>query len=352
MKPQNKSSRAACSVILIIFALIILSLVITEIVRVETFRREKRTNISRYEDSKNWMKDIPDDTPVSLITIPGTHDSASQNIVPAYFLKCQSSSVKAQLENGFRYLDMRLALYPQRNGETTLHFVHAFGSCKLDARLFQARELLIGHVLADIYLFLANNPSETVIFCVKAENSSDDIAEFSRVLQSHIAKGRQFWYTENRIPTLGEVRGKIVLCSRFTDEEGFGLYLSWSEQNNKEALEDPVEVVELFAGFPRGRSSSYGNVSLYVQDRYKYWPEEKIDAFRQMLIRTGTEFAALNSLCLNFTSTSGGGTLSHPSAYAREINSALLQTEIPEHSGIIIVDFATEEIARHIWSAN
>ena len=324
----------------IILGILVLAVCLIEITRGIRFSHEKRTNVPVGALSANWMKNIPDDTPLSLITIPGTHDSATQNIFPSYFLKCQSSSVKMQLANGFRYLDMRLALYPQKNGDTTLHYIHAFGDCKLDSRCFAARDLLVGHVLSDIYLFLGSHPSETVIFCVKAENSSDDLIEFARVLKKHIAKGEQFWYTENRIPTLGEVRGKIVLCSRFTDEENFGLTLNWTEQNNKEILSDPVEVQKCKAA------------TLYVQDRYKYWPDEKFSAVENMMQRTSEEFAAPDTICLNFTSTSGGGTLSHPVEYAKKINPRLLEKEIPEHAGIIITDFATEEIAHHIWSAN
>ena len=293
---KSNMSKIVLKVLGIIFIVIAAAVFILEITRGIRFGHEKRTNVSHNPQSQNWMAAIPDDTPLSMITIPGTHDSATQNIFPSYFLKCQSSSIKKQMENGYRYLDMRLALYPQRNGDTTLHYIHAFGNCKMDSRLFQARELLIGHVLSDIYLFLASHPSETIIFCVKAENSNDDIDDFSAVLKKHIAKGEQFWYTQNRIPTLGEVRGKIVLCSRFTKQEGFGITLNWSEQNNKEIIEDPVEVNEI-------NTSSYYEYPtvLYVQDRYKYWSDEKFEAFEDLLNRT-EGLVSPDSLCLNFTS--------------------------------------------------
>lgn len=291
------------------------------------------------------MSYLPNQTPLSQITIPGTHDSATQNIFPSYFLKCQSSSIKAQLENGYRYLDMRLALYPQKSGRPTFHYIHAFGNCKLDSRLFGARDVLIGHVLADIYKFLAMNPSETVIFCVKAENSSDNLEVFADTLINHIQKAPDLWYTENRIPTLGEVRGKIVLCSRFTKEEGFGLTLNWSEQNNKEILSDPVEVTDIY-------KTENSSAKLFMQDRYKYWPDDKVNAFKIMLEKNSTDFNSAENMRINFTSTSGGGSLSHPVAYAKKINKEILKTDIPYQSGIIVVDFATEEIAHHIWTAN
>ena len=337
----EKQKSKSLKVLGIIIATLILIIFAVSITRSVKFSHEKRTNISYNPHSVDWLSSLPDDTPLSQITIPGTHDSATQNIIPSYFLKCQSSSIKNQLLNGYRYLDMRLALYPHKGTPKTLHYIHAFGSCKLDSRLFNARELLIGHVLTDIYFFLAEHPSETIIFCVKKENSNDDLSQFMAFLQNHISKAPDLWYTENRIPTLGEVRGKIVLCSRFTQEKDWGLTLSWSEQNNKEILDDPVEV-----------SKINNDATLYIQDRYKYWPEDKLDAVKTMLSLSSSEYNAPENIRINFTSTSGGGTLSHPVSYAKKINAELLQTDIPKNSGIIVVDFATEEIASHIWSAN
>ena len=344
MKNTKEKSKAG-KIFLFILAAILAIIVILDLSRGIRFRHEKRTNVSQLEDSQKWMSYLPDEIPLSQITIPGTHDSATQNITPSYFLKCQSSSIKAQLENGYRYLDMRLALYPQKSGRPTFHYIHAFGNCKLDSRLFGGRDMLIGHALQDIYLFLASHPSETIIFCVKAENSSDNLEVFADTLMNHIQKAPQLWYTKNRIPTLGEVRGKIVLCSRFTKEEGFGLTLNWSEQNNKEILSDPVEVTDIYE---REDSSA----KLFIQDRYKYWPDDKVNAFKIMLEKSSTDFNSPECIRINFTSTSGGGTFSHPVSYAKKINKEILKTDIPYQSGIIVVDFATEEIAHHIWTAN
>ena len=58
----------------------------------------------------DWMAEIDGKTKLSNISLPGTHDSCTQFIGLSYVFRCQNSSIKAQLENGYRYLDIRLAL--------------------------------------------------------------------------------------------------------------------------------------------------------------------------------------------------------------------------------------------------
>lgn len=38
----------------------------------------------------------------------------------------------------------------------------------------------------------------------------------------HNTGGRRRWFLENRIPTLGEVRGKIIMLSRFVIDKSYG----------------------------------------------------------------------------------------------------------------------------------
>ena len=54
------------------------------------------------------MAALPDDRVISEITIPGTHDCASQNAQLGFITKCQALDVAQQLNIGARYLDIRL----------------------------------------------------------------------------------------------------------------------------------------------------------------------------------------------------------------------------------------------------
>ena len=70
-------------------------------------------------------------------------------------------------------------------------------------------------VLEQCFLFLKENKSETIVFSVKQEYGTETNEEFAKLLFSYIDKSRDFWYLENKIPSLKEARGKIILACRF-----------------------------------------------------------------------------------------------------------------------------------------
>lgn len=114
--------------------------------------------------SSNWMEKISDETKLSVMSIPGTHDSATQYVSLSPIFQCQDTDIKTQLENGYRYLDIRLVL---KNDNFVLK--HNFAKCKKERSIFST-PLTLDDVLEDIYTFLDKHPSETVIFCAKKEN--------------------------------------------------------------------------------------------------------------------------------------------------------------------------------------
>ena len=95
--------------------------------------------------SADWMAALPDDTPLSALVIPGTHDSATQYVQLAYFSKCQALSVGQQLEAGFRYLDIRLG--DAEKGGDYPRLMHGFTNCKTG--IFGGT-LTLDAVLADV----------------------------------------------------------------------------------------------------------------------------------------------------------------------------------------------------------
>lgn len=114
--------------------------------------------------SSNWMEKISDETKLSAMSIPGTHDSATQYVSLSPIFQCQDTDIKTQLENGYRYLAIRLVL---KNDNFILK--HNFAKCKKERSIFST-PLTLDDVLEDIYTFLDKHPSETVIFCAKKEN--------------------------------------------------------------------------------------------------------------------------------------------------------------------------------------
>ena len=291
----------------------------------------------------NWMENVPDETKLSSMSIPGTHDSCTQNVDMRYIFQCQDASIATQLKYGYRYLDMRLVL-EKRSGQETLVLKHNIARCKVSDSPF-ARTLTLADVLKDVYAFLDEHPSETVILCMKAENSKDDVAAVQKALYEMIDQASKRWYLKNEIPTLGAVRGRIVLATRFDDKlpvgsDRCGLYFGWADQGDRTVLTDPT-----------ADSVINGRETLCVQDRYNYDTDDKIDAIHTCLDNSQ---AAEDTFFLNFTSTSGSGKVGHPKEYAKRINLDLYDYDWQAGTayGVVIVDFAPKKIAEKIYQTN
>lgn len=135
---------------------------------------------AKENSSSNWMERIQDDTKLSAMSIPGTHDSATQYVSLSPIFQCQDTDIKTQLENGYRYLDIRLVIDGQ-----DLILKHNFAKCKASNGFF-SKPLTIDSVLKDIYAFLDEHPSETIIFCVKKENSKDNLDVLKQLLTNNL----------------------------------------------------------------------------------------------------------------------------------------------------------------------
>lgn len=162
----------------------------------------------------SWMSRLKDETPLAALSIPGTHNSPTYHVaLPS--VRCQSVSVKEQLENGVRFLDIRVQ--PESPSDPTkdgLILVHsAFPVSLTGTKYFR--------ILMDkVFAFLDANPTETVIISVKREGigrATDQ--QLSKILHSHYTTDPNRWFTDNRLPTLGETRNKVVLIRRFALDE-------------------------------------------------------------------------------------------------------------------------------------
>lgn len=252
-----------------------------------------------------------------------------------FFSKCQARSVGQQLEDGFRYLDIRLAV----NGDG-LGLNHGFCECRTGAAPWSDR-LMLEDVLEDCYAFLSAHPTETVIFAVKQEHGDESVAEFQRVLDRYIQEDAGRWYLDSELPSLGEARGRLVLLRRYDDEAGLGknagIALTWPNQNG---YDDPARAFS-------SESCSVGSLTLAVQDRYEYDEEEKWAAFC-------AEADNPDAVALRFLSTKGHMTFGHPYRYAKELNPRLLALcENQDISlGWTVIDFGNARLASAIYEQN
>ena len=98
-------------------------------------------------------------------------------------------------------------------------------------------------LLVDLYEFLSSHPTETVIVSIKEEIPPNH-PRFSYLLYKAIKDDiDEFWFLEDRIPRLEEVRGKIILLSRFDGsgddgfENGIGIHPYTWPDSRKEGFE-------------------------------------------------------------------------------------------------------------------
>lgn len=164
-------------------------------------------------DLAHWMGSLPDGTPLSALSIPGTHNSPTYQPAPPS-VRCQAVSPLDQLRNGVRFFDLRVQVTnPDDPNSDKLTLVHSVFPISLTGPKY-FRDLY--NTIVD---FLRDNPSETLIVSLKREGTGNGTdQQLSQVLKRHYTNPER-WFTEPRLPTLGEVRGRIVLLRRFDLDE-------------------------------------------------------------------------------------------------------------------------------------
>ena len=311
------------------------------------FFRAKAETVS---GSENWMKNLPDDLLISEINLPGSHNSGTNAVQLAFFAKCQSRTVYEQLADGIRFLDIRLCLEPSgaKDRGSVLQLMHGMAACKNKSGLI-AKNLYLEDVLDQCYSFLRANPSETIVFSVKKEYGDSPISEFQQALDDTIRKNQDKWLFTDRIPTLSQARGKLILLRRYNDDAGLklraGFPFLWTNQNGYEQPE--LNTVR----------RDNGTYTLWVQDRYEYNSGNKWQAFLAGYFLEVKD-APENCVLLNYLSTKGELPLGCPYFFARTLNKKLMNynfpvyEEYPPRIGWIILDFSSPQLAEKIYSTN
>ena len=179
---------------------------------------------------KNWMKSIDGSLTLAQFTVPGTHDSTTEKVPLGH---CQTVGVRQQLNMGARFLDIRLKVDAKGN----LNCYHGFVNCLTSFK----------SVMTDVVNFLKANPSECVIMSVKDEDDVGtkpaDISARKRFEKALVenwiesSKYAEYFYTDDSIPTLDEVRGKIVLMRRYRSYDaaltrGINAHNGWGDNGS------------------------------------------------------------------------------------------------------------------------
>lgn len=155
----------------------------------------------------NWMRWVPDSVPLTLLSVPGAHDTMAFYGGP--IAKTQSMPLYDQLRAGIRTLDIRA-----RHDKDRFEIYHGI--------VYQNASF--GDVLASCNAFLAQNPSETILLelsdagvpaekdCTRSYRETFEWYRDISLFGGRIFKTNDFG--SFTIP-LGQVRGKIVIIENF-----------------------------------------------------------------------------------------------------------------------------------------
>ena len=304
-----------------------------------------RVQLSAIAGTADWMGQIDGDLRLSQISIPGAHDAAANDSQLRLLTKCQDQDIAALLRDGFRYLDIRLGIETV-NGKKDLTFYHGFLHC-LKGPAPWSGHLTFEDAASVCGAFLQAHPTETILFVVKQEHGSEPAAEFGSLLDELIeaSSTKAQWLLTDEVPTLDEARGKIVLFRRYQDDAGLGekagIYLDWPSQGNAAKNENDPDVDRI----------TYGDHTLFVQDRYKYDTEPKWQAFQAAVSKAVQEKAA-GDIFINFLSSNGKQLYGHPYGLAKDLNVRFLNADYEVLPGWTIVDFGNASLAARIYRMN
>ena len=289
---------------------------------------------------KNWMADIAENRDLLSLAIPGTHDCVTKYVQFEHFSKTQDLTVYEQLALGIRALDIRV----ESSGER-LKMVHGVAKAFTTPNKF-GKQMDLSYVLGQCYDFLRENPSETIVFQFKNDSGKENEKCFDNLYFTYISENPEMWFCENRVPELGEVRGKIYLIRRckMADRPEFtprntGLDFSgWIEQDT--VSPNPL-ALNTGGNFP---------AEFIVQDRFKYKPEPRWNECIKPFLDKASPFDG--TYIIDYLSTAGG--LKGPRKNADYINWQFMKYPLDpdKYYGAIYCDFPTKELVMKIINAN
>ncbi|MFV8761821.1 phosphatidylinositol-specific phospholipase C [Yersinia enterocolitica] len=167
--------------------------------------------------NRHWMKNLDDQKNISMLSIPGTHDSAS--FYGGDIVQTQSMSIGEQLNAGVRFLDIRL-----RHIDDVFAIHHG--------PIFQKK--FFEDILNQAKSFLVQNPSEFILMRVQKEHTEkNNTRTFEETFLDYVNKYSDivFIFSENEyFPLVSEVRGKIVFLEQIPTSgifPPFGINYYW-----------------------------------------------------------------------------------------------------------------------------
>lgn len=188
----------------------------------------------------DWMMSVSDETVISEINIPGTHDSAAIHKGKCHtFYACHNQSITEQLKYGIRMFDVRIKV-KKENSEIQLVTCHGSIGGATSVNEYQT----LASLLDECKTFLEAHGTEMLIMSLKIDDdrAKDPVATV-QALKELLGRYPIRQYKAEGIGTLGESRGKIILFNRMGGKgkeyliDEFGYAVSWQD-NTKGSYAD------------------------------------------------------------------------------------------------------------------
>lgn len=271
------------------------------------------------------MYQINDNTKLCSLTIPGTHDTGATS-GSAVGAKCQTASIKSQLESGIRFLDIRL-----RPSGTRLEVCHGI----IGMGIYFEEDVM--NICKE---FLGNNPTETIFMSIKLDDGSS--ADYLSLLNTSLnSPENQSFLLKSVTPstTLGNARGKIVCFHRNKPNWNYYGYEFNGFSDN--------------TTFSNNLNSYYGTTTSFkAQDYYSISKgalkgvdyDGKADAITALLDESYNNTA--NKWFINFLSGTAMANLANPETVAKKIGPRImtyLQGKGFGNYGVVLMDFANSK---------
>lgn len=339
---------------------------------------------SSYVDGPCWMKYVDGNKYLDELSIPGTHDSSTCSVdndtePQTSLAKCQQDYIPTQLLEGIRYFDIRLGKGDDPGIDHGIFYL-----LKKDGHF-----LHLSDVIRYFKKFLNENPSEALIMLASRGNDEATDESITTAFAKVMADNPNLFYTSGHVPTLGEVRGKIVLLRRFglagnsVSGHTWGLDLTQWDDKIKAHSGQSMCLVQDARGFEAigetGNEEPYCT-KVYAQDKYKLTGTDKLswvdNALKETTGRTRNKVDVVDDAgatvqvqercwSINYTSCTGLSHGGNPFTSARVVNEHLYKSpyinpsgnektksDYLKHIGIIASDFVDAALARSIYQRN
>lgn len=331
------------------------------------------------------MKYVDDNKFLDELSIPGTHDSGTCSVdndtePQSSQVKCQQDYIPTQLLEGIRYFDIRLGKGDDPGIDHGIFYL-----LKKDGNY-----LHLSDVIGYFKTFLNENLSEALIMLVSRGNDEATDESITTAFAKVMADNPNLFYTSSHVPTLGEVRGKIVLLRRFrlagnsASGHTWGLDLTeWDDKIKVHSDSTTMCLVQDARGFEAagetGDKEPYCT-KVYAQDKYKLTGTDKLswvdNALKETTGRTRNKVDVVDDdrakvqvqercWSINYTSCTGLSHGGNPFTSARVVNEHLYKSpyinpsgiedtksDYLKHIGIIASDFVDAALARSIYQRN